>query len=138
MEDRTSSRLSTVLSFFCNHRRKQGGQGSYAHPNFYHILSFCALTRSVPNKILLLVSKSRYLIHRKKFGLAALLPVTTFIQTAFIFFALSHVPQYHSFHTACAFLLDVQSSTDKKLATTQDRQTLQNTDEKQYSNSYIT
>jgi len=29
------------------------------------------------------------------------------------------------FHTACTFLLDVQSSTDKKLATTQDRQTLQ-------------
>jgi len=35
------------------------------------------------------------------------------------------------------FLFDVQSSTDKKLATTQDRQTLQNSDEKQHSNSYI-
>jgi len=30
------------------------------------------------------------------------------------------------------YLLDVQSSTDKKLATTQDRQTLQNSDKKQY------
>jgi len=29
--------------------------------------------------------------------------------------------------------VDVQFSTDKKLATTQDRQTLQNSDEKQYS-----
>jgi len=31
------------------------------------------------------------------------------------------------------FSTDVQSSTDKKLATTQDRQTLLNSDEKQYS-----
>jgi len=30
------------------------------------------------------------------------------------------------------YLLDVQSSIDKKLATTQDRQTLQNSNEKQY------
>jgi len=30
------------------------------------------------------------------------------------------------------YLIDVQFSTDKKLATTQDRQTLQNSDEKQY------
>jgi len=30
------------------------------------------------------------------------------------------------------FWIDVQFSTDKKLATTQDRQTLQNSDEKQY------
>jgi len=35
------------------------------------------------------------------------------------------------------FLLNVQSSSDKKLATTQDRQTLQNSDEKQYCHSYI-
>jgi len=31
------------------------------------------------------------------------------------------------------YLIDVQFSTDKKLATTQDRQTPQNSDEKQYS-----
>jgi len=30
------------------------------------------------------------------------------------------------------YLIDVQFSTDKKLATTQDRQALQNSDEKQY------
>jgi len=30
------------------------------------------------------------------------------------------------------YLLDVQSSTDEKLATTQDRQTQQNSDKKQY------
>ena len=35
------------------------------------------------------------------------------------------------------FLLDVQSSADKKLATTQERQILQNSDEKQYCHSYI-
>ena len=34
------------------------------------------------------------------------------------------------------YLLDVQHSTDKKLATTQDRQTLQNSDEKQYCQSW--
>jgi len=34
-------------------------------------------------------------------------------------------------------LFDVQSFTDKKLATTQDRQSLQNSDEKQSSNSYV-
>ena len=59
----------------------------------------------------------------KQFGLATLLPVTTFIQTACIFLGPSHVPQYQAVHTACTFLLGVQSSTDKKLATTQDRQT---------------
>jgi len=36
-----------------------------------------------------------------------------------------------------SFLLDAQSSPDKKLATTQDRQTLQNSDQKQYCYSYI-
>jgi len=35
------------------------------------------------------------------------------------------------------YLLDVQFSTDKKLATTPDRQTLQNSDEKQYSQYWI-
>jgi len=34
-------------------------------------------------------------------------------------------------------LIDVQLSTDKKLATTQDRQTLQNSDEKQYCQYWI-
>jgi len=34
-------------------------------------------------------------------------------------------------------LLDVQSSTEKKLATTQDRQTLQNSDEKQYCQDWM-
>jgi len=61
---------------------------------------------------------------QKKIWLATLLLVTTFIQTACIFLAPSHVPQYQTFHTACTFLLDVQSSTDKNIATTQDRQTL--------------
>jgi len=60
----------------------------------------------------------------KKIWLAALLLVTTFIQTACIFLVPSHVPQYQTFRTAYTFLLDVQSSTDKTLATTQDRQTL--------------
>ena len=35
------------------------------------------------------------------------------------------------------FLLEVQSSTDKKLATTQDRQTLQNSEEKQYCQDWM-
>ena len=35
------------------------------------------------------------------------------------------------------YLIDVQFSTDKKLATTQDRQTLQNSDEKQYCQYWI-
>jgi len=35
------------------------------------------------------------------------------------------------------YLNDVQFSTDKKLATTQDRQTLQNSDEKQYCQYWI-
>jgi len=35
------------------------------------------------------------------------------------------------------YLIDVQFSTDKKLATTQDRQTLQNADEKQYCQYWI-
>jgi len=35
------------------------------------------------------------------------------------------------------YLLDVQSSTDKKLATTQNRQTLQNSDEKQYCQHWM-
>jgi len=35
------------------------------------------------------------------------------------------------------FSTDVQSSTDKKLATTQDRQTLLNSDEKQYSQYWM-
>jgi len=34
-------------------------------------------------------------------------------------------------------LIDVQFSTDEKLATTQDRQTLQNSDEKQYCQYWI-
>jgi len=34
-------------------------------------------------------------------------------------------------------LVDVQSFTDKKLATMQERQTLPNSDEKQYCHSYI-
>jgi len=50
---------------------------------------------------------------RKKFGLAALLLVTTFIQMACIFLARSHVLKYQAFHTACTFLLGVQSSTDQ-------------------------
>jgi len=36
-----------------------------------------------------------------------------------------------------AFILDAQSSTDKMLATTYDRQILQNSGEKQYCHSYI-
>jgi len=35
------------------------------------------------------------------------------------------------------YWIDVQSSTDEKLATTQDRQVLQNSDEKQYSREWI-
>jgi len=35
------------------------------------------------------------------------------------------------------YLIDAQFSTDKKLATTQDRQTLQNSDEKQYCQYWI-
>jgi len=35
------------------------------------------------------------------------------------------------------YVLDVQSSTDKKLTITQDRQTLQNSDEKQYCQYWI-
>jgi len=35
------------------------------------------------------------------------------------------------------YLLDLQSSTDKKLATTQHRQTLQNSDEKQYCQDWM-
>jgi len=35
------------------------------------------------------------------------------------------------------YLIDVQFSTDNKLATTQDRQTLQNSDEKQYCQYWI-
>jgi len=37
----------------------------------------------------------------KKFGLATLLLVTTFVQMACIFLAPSHVPQYQAFHTTC-------------------------------------
>jgi len=81
--------------------------------------------------------KAKVFVPPKKFGLATLLLVTTFIQTACFSLTPSHVPQYQAFHTACTFLLDVQSSTDKKLATTQARQTLQNSDEKQCCHSYI-
>jgi len=35
------------------------------------------------------------------------------------------------------YLIDVQFSIDKKIATTQDRQTLQNSDEKQYCRYWI-
>jgi len=66
----------------------------------------------------------------KDFGLTTLLLETTFIETACISLASRHVP-------CSTFVLDVQSSTDKKLATTQDRQTLQNSDEKQSCHSKI-
>jgi len=66
---------------------------------------------------------------KKNFGLATLLLVTTFIQTACISLALSHSSVSNLWHSTSSF--DVQSSTDKKLATTQDHQTLQ------YSNSCI-
>jgi len=83
----------------------------------------------------------------KKIGLATLLLVTAFIQKACILLAHSHVSQkaciflahshaYQAFHTACTFLLCVQSSTGKKLATTQDRQIMQNPDAKQYYHSH--
>jgi len=106
-------------------------------PKFLAYLVILCFDRQCPEQNTVARLKSKYLAPRKKFGLAALLPVTTFIQTACIFLTPSHVLQYHAFNTACAFLLDVQSSADKRLATTQDRQTLQNSDEKQYSNSYF-
>jgi len=42
---------------------------------------------------------------QKYFGLATLLFVTTFIQTACISLASSHVPQYQAFHTALSYFM---------------------------------
>jgi len=91
------------------------------HPKFLADRGILCFERQCPEQNTVVRLKSKYLGTGTKIGLATLLLVSTFIQTACIFLATSHVLKYQAFHTACTFLLDVQSSTNKKLATIQDR-----------------
>jgi len=91
------------------------------------------LTGTVPNKILLLALSQKYL--PPKFWAGWL--VTTFIQADGLHLSPAQPCSSVSSLSDSTFLLDVQNSTDKKLAETQDRQALQNSDEKQKCHSYI-
>jgi len=98
---------STLLSFSffsCNHRRSEGGNGTIP-PKFLTYLVILCFDRQCPNKILLLASSHSIWPSQKNFGLATLLLVTTFIQTACISLAPSHVPQYQTFDTALPYFM---------------------------------
>jgi len=97
---------STIsFSFFsCNHRCSQGANGTVP-PKFLTYLVILCFDRQCPNKIPLLTLSHSIWPSQKNFGLATLLLVTTFIQTACISFAPSHVPQYQTFDTALPYLM---------------------------------
>jgi len=125
---------STVLSFSffsCNHRRSQEGNGTIP-PKFLTYFVILCFDRQCPNKIPLLALSHSIWSSQKIFGLSTLLLVTTFIQTC-ISLALCHVPQYQTFGTALLYLMFNLPLTKSS----QDRQTLQNSDEQQYYNYYI-
>jgi len=61
--------------------------------------------RQCPNKIPLLTLCHSIWPYQTNFGLATLLLVTTFMQTACISLAPSHVPQYQTFDAALPYLM---------------------------------
>jgi len=133
VEDWTPSKYcSFLIILFFNHRRSQGGHGS---PKFYHILSFFALTGSVPNKILLL-PWSQSIWPFPKFW-AGYYTACNHFHTDGLHLSRAQPCSSVSILSHSTFLIDIQSSTDKTLATTQHRQTLQNSNEKKYCHSYI-
>ena len=98
---------STVLyfSFFsCNHRRSQGGSGTIPRKFLTYLVILC-FDRQCPNKIPLLALSHSIWPSQKNLGLATLLLVTTFIQTACISLAPSQVPQYQTFDTVLRYLM---------------------------------
>ena len=103
---------STVLSFSlfsCNHTRSQRDNGTIFAKFLTYLVILC-FDRQCPNKIPLLALSHSIWPCQKNFGLATLLLVTTFIPTACISLAPSHmtigdVPQYQTFDTALPYLM---------------------------------
>ena len=128
--------VSTVLyfSFFsCNHRRSQGSNGTIPPTKFLACVVILCFDRQCPNKIPLLV----ILFGPPKNIWAGYATACNHFHTDGLH--LSRVQPCSSVSSLShgTFLFDVQSSTDKKFAKTQERQTLQDSHEKQYSNSII-
>ena len=104
---------STVLSFSffcCNHRCGQGGNGTIP-PKFLIYLVIVCFDRQCPNKIPLLALSHAIWPPKKNFGLATLLLVTTFIQTACISLAPILVLQYYSGFTTSSSIISLLGNT---------------------------
>jgi len=74
-------------------------------PNFYHILSFCALTGSVPNKILLF-AQSQSICNPQTFWAGYATACNHFYTDGLHLSRARHVLlQYHAFQTALFYLM---------------------------------
>jgi len=130
------SRLLFLLfcSFIVTTGVARGARGPWRPPNFSHILSFVLWQG---------VFRTKYFWSLKVIVFGSPKCLSGYA----IAYNHCHTDNlYHSRAQPCSsvsslshgtFLIGVQSSSDQKISTTQDCQTLQNSDEKQYCHSYI-